>query len=80
MYVCPSSTHNTYMLIFWICTACGGASVIRIPDVEPDDDEEMEQDDVEPDDDDDEDDAFYFDRGDHLAKLAARTKDMDGGT
>jgi len=75
MSICLSSMHNTYMLIFWISTACGGASVIRIldydDDVEPDDNE---------DEDDDEDDPFYFDRGEHLAKLAARNKDMDDGT
>ena len=59
LYVCLA--HNTYMLIFWICTACGGADVIRILKY---DDEDSDKENVDPnvdpivinDDDDDDDD------------------------
>jgi len=34
---------NTYMLMFWICTDCGGAEVIRVLNF----DEDEEQDDNE---------------------------------
>jgi len=60
------------MLIFWICTACGGTSVIRILNFDDDDDEPDDNKDEK----DDEGDPIYFDRGDHLTKLAARNKDM----
>jgi len=47
--LCLSSTHNTYMLMFWICTACGGTDVIRIldfdEDEEPDDNKDEKDDD-----------------------------------